>query len=364
MTATTTDVTKAALLDVYRHAGQPQATIHAPMRSDVADAEQRFEIRRGNIVKLLDERDCPAALADRVVAALERRQHDDAPGLLMVATEDALLLDTTSRRPPVQAEVGFGPTAQLLPALAATRTDVGHAAVLVDRVGADVWFRSGVGDAGETETIDGDELHVHRSHPGGWSQRRFQQRAENTWESNARQAVEEVTEMLPADVDLLVVGGDVRAAGFFVDHVPASYDVLTADGSRAADHDAFLDSVDTKVRSFAARQFTAGLTAVKDAIGAGTGVAGQEVLEALAQGRVERLYVADDTGSADRPMATFDFTVPMALTSTPATSEGTPVEAPVTDGAVALAVARGSDVVVVPSTGVAGLDGSLAAILR
>ena len=34
--------------------------------------------------------------------------------------------------------------------------------------------------------VDGDELHIHRPHQGGWSQRRFQQRAENQWEANAQ----------------------------------------------------------------------------------------------------------------------------------------------------------------------------------
>ncbi len=364
MTTTTNDATKAALLDVYQHAGTLQATVHAPMRSDVADAEQRFEIRRGNVLKLLDDAGAPTALITLVDGALERREHDDAPGLLLVATEEALLLDAASTRPPDRAEVHLGPTPQLLGALAATRTDIGHAAVLIDRVGADVWYRSGVGDPVEAAQVEGDDLHVHRGHPGGWSQRRFQQRAENTWESNARLAVDEVVEMLPADVDVIVVGGDVRAAGFFAEHLPSGYQLVEVDGSRSSDHDAFLEAVDTEIRSHAARCVDDEVAVVRDAIGAGGGLSGHEVLDALGQGRVDRLLVVDDSQAADRAMRMFDFSVPMVIDPSVATRPDGAAEAPMTDGAVALAVARGTDVVVVPSTEVADVDGRLAAVLR
>jgi hypothetical protein len=83
------------------------------------------------------------------------------------------------------------------------------------------------------------------------------------------------------------------------------------------------------------------------------------VLDLLVQGRIDRLYVANDTFASNRP------TAPMALPAAPSTaSDPATTTTPVTDGAVALAAVTGAGVVVVPATGVAGIDGPIAGVLR
>lgn len=354
----------SALLDAFRFAGQPLATIQAPTPSDVADAEHRFEVRRSKILSQLDELDAPTGIVDAVTEALDGRHHDDGAGLLLVAAESGLLVDHCPREAPTShVDVTIGPTPKLLGALAAAQAEIGHGAVLLDRVGADIWVRDAPDDNdGETD-VDGQELHVHRGHPGGWSQQRFQQRAENTWEANAKLVVEEIIDALGPDADVIVVGGDVRAVGFFVEHVPSRYEVIEVDGSRSADHDSFLENADAEIRAVAARRLVDQIDEVRSAIGAGTGVAGQEVLDLLTQGRVERVYVVDDTDSDDRPTSAFDFSVPMHLPPDHRNGDDATV-APVTEAAVTLATATGADVVVLPATGVAGVDGPLAAIVR
>ncbi len=37
-----------------------------------------------------------------------------------------------------------------------------------------------------TEQVEGETEYIRRGAPGGWSQKRFQQRAENTWEHNGQ----------------------------------------------------------------------------------------------------------------------------------------------------------------------------------
>ena len=101
---------------------------------------------------------------------------------------------------------------------------------------------------------------------------------------------------------------------------------------------------------------------LRDAIATGRGVQGNEVLDLLNQGRIERLYAANDTFDTHRPIAGFGFSPPSAAPR--ATAGPIQTTAPVTEGAVALAVVAGADVVVVPGTGTAGFNAPIAGILR
>lgn len=364
MNPTTATDDRQQLLDAFRHAGTELATIYLPSRSAVADAADRLAIRVGNVQSRLSELGASPELTQIVEDALADYDHAEGAGVILVAAPDGVVLRRVTFRPISRTVVEVGPTPHLLPTLAATQSDQPHLAVLVDRVGADAWSRVDLGEATDTTTLSGDELHVHRGHPGGWSQRRFQQRAENTWEANAKLVVEE---LLGDEADrpaVVAVGGDVRAVGFFRQHVPSEIELLEVDGSRAADADAFLDRVDTAVRTWAASRLVEALDELRDAVGTGTGVAGDEVLPLLTQGRVERLFVADDTADPDRPTARFDFTMPAVLDDGQAPKAAQVTEAPVTEGAVALAVATGAEVVVIPSGGVARLDGPVAGIAR
>jgi hypothetical protein len=69
--------------------------------------------------------------------------------------------------------------------------------------------------------LEGETQDIARSAPGGWSQRRFQQRAENAWEDNARGVADEVAHLARAiDARFVAVAGDVRATAFLVEHLP------------------------------------------------------------------------------------------------------------------------------------------------
>jgi len=88
------------------------------------------------------------------------------------------------------------------------------------RAGADLTAFDG-GTVLATETVDGDTEHIHRRHPGGWSHRRFQQRAENTWEGNAHHVADAVAVLArKVDAELVAVAGDVRAQTFVLGALP------------------------------------------------------------------------------------------------------------------------------------------------
>ena len=354
------------LLAPYQHGGRVMATVYLPTRSAVEDAQDRLDIRSKNVAAELGDRGASSELIDLVSTALDGHDHADGEGLVLVATGDEILLEYPTIRPVARTVVHLGPTPLLLPLLAATRADRPHLAVLLDRTGADAWTRTDLGSPISVETVAGDELHVHRGHPGGWSQRRFQQRAENTWEANAKLVVDEIVATGDDTPSVVVVGGDVRAVGFFRDHLPSGIDVLEVEASRAAAHDAFLDRVDDAVRSLAAAELVDEVEQLREAIAVGTGVAGPETLVLASQARLDRLYVVDDSFDGGRPTSRFDFDVPLVVDDgyEHLDSVGDPVVAPRTDGAVCLALATGADVVVLPATGVAGVEGNVAGIRR
>lgn len=113
-----------------------------------------------------------------------------------------------------------------LPALLPVLDDIGRdrlvLAVLIDRTGAELSIHSRRTASG-VEVVEGDTEFVHRGAPGGWSQRRFQQRAEMTWEANAKLVADRVRRHAQANgVEAIVVSGDERAAGFLAAKLPAS----------------------------------------------------------------------------------------------------------------------------------------------
>jgi hypothetical protein len=158
------------------------ATIYLPSPSAVEDAAKRHDIEVGNVFKELAELGVSDQFEEVVAEALAEHQHRDDAALALVATPCEILLAHHLQRPISRAVVAVGRTPRLLPLLQATQCDIDHLAVLLDRTGADVWHRDGVGDPIDTKVVSGQEHHVHRGHPGGWSQRRFQQIAENAWE--------------------------------------------------------------------------------------------------------------------------------------------------------------------------------------
>ena len=64
-----------------------------------------------------------------------------------------------------------------------------------DRLGAELLAVMPTGPDREVR-VEGEELHVTRSASGGWSQRRFQQRAENRWQQNAGAVAEALTRLV------------------------------------------------------------------------------------------------------------------------------------------------------------------------
>lgn len=339
------------------------ATIYLPSPSAVEDAEQQYAIRTKNVHQDLEQAGVDEALLALVDEALSRADHSDATGRFLVVNNERVVLDRDLVRPVDRVDITLGPIPSILPMLEISRIDAAHVAVLVDRTGGHIYERAGVADPVNVDLVEGEELHVHRSQPGGWSQRRFQIRAENTWEKNAKQTVEEVLSAHP-DVELIIVGGDVRAVGFFMEHVPSGPKVIEVEGSRSADHDAFLDNADTVLRTLAAERQVEALNQAQEAIGTSTGAVGEQALTLITQGLAERVIIGNDHRSRDRATAGFDLTIPAYIGDGDGWNAEHPVTVAVTDAALYMAHRLGTEIMVVPDGAAARFDLGLAAISR
>ncbi len=363
--------TSTAVRDAIGHHVGTFTTVYVPTPSTAADAERRYEIRRKNVAAELEHLKAGSPTVSVVGDALAEADHADATARLIVAVDTdgdaSVLVDHSMIRALSRTSVTVGPVPALLPILEATQVDLSHVAVLLDRTGGDLFARNDLGSPLAVDEVEGNEVHIHRGHPGGWSQRRFQQTAENTWEKNAREVVDRLAELHPGNA-LVVVGGDVRAVGFFIEHLPSRYTVLEVEGSRAERPapgvDAFLDHADLALRNRAAEQMVDELGVVREAVGVGTAKTGPEALDMVTRGLASKLVVGNDHSRPDRQTAKFDFSIPAFVEKWQKLEQVNPITAPVTDAAVNLAQRLGTDVVVAPWGALSSYDWGLVAIER
>ena len=356
-----------------RSADRALVTVTVPAPSESTDAGDRFDVELSNarrhVVELLDgtpDVDAESA-ADRLVDALRAHGHADAMTLVGVAGPDDVAVFATAEALPAGAAAG--PLTALGELIAAQQTWIPHALVMVDRIGADVELVT----AGHEEidlTVDGESQHITKSNPGGWSQRRFQQRAEEQWEENLRLVADRLTqETRDRHLQLIALTGDETAVAMLRDLLPDDLQDLVVDletGGRADDGSAdhVQEEADAAVRRAAAYHRASRQRAVTDAVGRGDGVTGRhDVLRALFEGRVETLVVhlraAADAHAyiGDEPSQIVADSARLHELDLPAT------RVPLADGALAAAASTGAEVVVVQEALTDYPDG-LAASLR
>jgi hypothetical protein len=360
----------------------PVTTVVLDARSDQPNAAQQLELRWKNVRRDLGQRgaDEPTLAAiDAVIA--DGSSHPGGDSLVVVAAGGAVLLDRHLPDPPAgDVDLGVvGPVAHLVPLLAADQSAVRHVVVLADRIGADLYARTGpvhrhradrLSDDGTTErTVEGDP-DVQRSAPGGWSQRRFQQRAENTWEANAGEAAAEVVALVDeVRAELLLVGGDERAVGFLVAALPERLHAIVRrleSGSRAdgASIEVVATDVHRLVRTAAAERLAGVLATFAEERGqhdrAADGPAA--VVSALQLATVETLLVAGDAEGRTAWVGPDPGHLALQRDELSAgMGVAEPVEAALVDACVRAALGTGAAVAVVPATTV---QGGLGAILR
>jgi len=292
--------------------------------------------------------------------------HHHGEWLGVVAADDGeLLLVEHHPEPPRRPRARWAPLPSLVPVIEQRQSRPAHLIVLADHTGADITaVASGLAAASER---GGDQpgYPIARNAPGGWSQRRYQQRAENLWDRNAADAARTVVALAdrfaPA---VILVGGDPRAKALLLGDLPARLQQLVEEipGSRHPDgsEQETRREVHRQVATAAARDTVAVLEEWRQETGrGGRGTDGPEAtLAALRAGQVATLLVHDDP---DDDRLGWIGPEPTDVGCGEDRPEGA-VPARLVDVATTAALATSAAVRVVPAAG--GPSGALGSLLR
>lgn len=324
----------------------PFLTIVLPATSRHDDAGQRFDIEWKNARKLIAEW-CGEDELGTLDATVAEIDHGEGEAVIVIHAASGPTLVEFLDEPVDHMVAEQAALPRLVTLLEARQRTIAHVVVETDRAGADLIAFDG-GHVLAVEEVDGETLHIHRGHPGGWSQRRFQQRAENTWERNAGDVADAVAAMAAeVDAQLIAVAGDVRAQTFVLQALPhdiAERAIKVDAGSPAG----IADEVVRAVSNLGAERIRDLADQLRTALSAGTATIDvDDTLAALAAGRVDTLLVHDD-GSAG-PTRQHEMV-------------GIPVGVRVVDAAVVQALRTDARIVVTPRLAV--MSGPIAALLR
>jgi len=272
----------------------PTATVVLAAPSATPDAGDQLDVRWRNARSQLAAVGAPETELDELDVVAGQLDHGQGAAVVIINSPDGpawveYLDDEVTHDLAVRGELP-----RLGPVLESRQRSVAHMIVVADRVGADV-IAVDAGSELESAEVKGSDLHIHRGHPGGWSQRRFQQRAENRWEANASDVAEVVIEMAKrAEPRFIALAGDVRAVTFLLDQLPADL----ADISQKLDGqspDLIAEQTVRAAADIVARDTVAVLEGYKEAVGQGRAATdAAQTLAALSDGRVETLLVHDD----------------------------------------------------------------------
>ena len=357
------------LAELFAHEG-PFVTVYLDSTSAEPQAAQALDLRWRNVRRDLTEQGADEATLDAVEAAVAG-DHTGGDTLAIVAAGGKVLFKRHLPEPP-KADIGWwAPLPRVAPVLEWSQSAIPHVIVLADRTGADIW----VVDDDEVVTqveVEGsaDRDHLTRVHAGGWSYRRYEQRAMNGWDTNAGEVAEEVAKLADRTrARLVAVAGDVQALHYLQENLPGEVNDIVEiidHGARTPDGsvDQIADDVVKQVATVASRDTVEVLGKYKEEMGQGDRAAAgpARTLEALSRAQVETLLVHDDPG--DERTAWFG---PEAVHVGPdrATVEAMGTddvrEGRLVDVVVRAALGTGAEIRVVPST--TAQDG-VGAILR
>ncbi|HSK96695.1 MAG TPA: Na+/H+ antiporter NhaA, partial [Euzebyales bacterium] len=271
----------------------PFVSVYLTTRGALPDAAEQVALRWRNLRRQLADDGAPeAALA--AVDPLTDGAHREGESLVVVAHAGGVLYSAHLPQAPQDDVAVLGDLPRLTPLLAATQRLIPHIVVVTDRLGAELIVVQ-PDDADHHTAVDGEELHVTRSAPGGWSQPRFQQRAENRWDANAREVADALTRLVDAHhPKLVVVSGDVRAVQFLRAQLPPRVaDLLAEVQGDYSDLEEALLRTDDLVAARAEAETAETLQALEREQGQGdlAATGAEATLHALARGQVDTVLL-------------------------------------------------------------------------
>jgi hypothetical protein len=194
------------------------ATAPGPFATAYFDATRAEELgphivatRWRALRSVLESEGADAATLDAMQAAAEAEDHVPGQhGRVLVGSGGAVRWDVALPAPPPHDTARFSPLPHLMPAVAALPPREPYVVALVDRAGGDVIVHGP--DTVEERIVEGRRYPIHKTGLGGWSALRYEHRAEDLWERNARQVAEVIeSEVRRVAAAVVILAGDLRA---------------------------------------------------------------------------------------------------------------------------------------------------------
>jgi hypothetical protein len=203
----------------------PFLSMYLNTEPDVENAAQRSEVRWKGIRSNLAHEGVPADVLNEIDPIVPDAH---LAGACLAVIADGRRILHVEHGPPVSPQdiSGWGPLPGLLPIVRWRQSEPTFVVVLTDRTGADL-FAVRRGSTELHAEVEGEHDVIRKVRPGGWSQRRYQQRAEDSWEHNADQVAGALTRFVEQVQPVFVaVAGDVRAVSLLRDSLPKEVDEL------------------------------------------------------------------------------------------------------------------------------------------
>ena len=357
------------LADLVKAPG-PFLTVHLTTEGGIDNASQRSE-QRWKPVR--DEAAAQGAPDDVLndVEPLVADAHLQGDGLAVVATPVGVLhVEHGSRLPNDRDLVRWASLPSLAQIITWRQQTPGYVAVLVDREGADLTGYRREGPEIQREA-GGDDYPIRKPNAGGWSQRRYQERAEHTWERNAADAADQVAKLARrVDARLVVAAGDERAVNMLREALPQEvvdrFQVVSGGRSEDGSEQSFEEQARIAVELAVNADTDALLEKFREERGQGDRAAEgvEDTLRALAMAAVDVLILQPDDPDDTRTAWFGADPTQVSLRADDLRSLGVeqPMEGRVVDAAIRAALGTGAGVRFVEAG--AGLDGGMGAILR
>ncbi|WP_322920867.1 baeRF2 domain-containing protein [Nocardioides renjunii] len=258
------------------------------------NAAQEIEVRADNLRRELLGAGADEAAVEAVAARVVEQTGHGGETFRVVAASGGELVTDMVLASAVPAQQHQGPIAHLLELARAQADDVRYALVRVDRSGADITVAGTVSPVQREMTSEGDHDELTKVKVGGWSQRRYQMRVEDSIERNAETVAKDLDRLAGNErIDLVLITGDPTSVASVRDQVGTRVaERLEAleHGSRA--EGASDDLLDEEVEAAIQRYRSGRIDGVLDRLGGGAKAVGvAETVEALRRGEVETLVL-------------------------------------------------------------------------
>jgi hypothetical protein len=294
------------LRPLYDRSG-PWISVYLDATRASENGEHEVALRWRALREDLERQGADQATLDAVATAVD--DHPFQPGrygLAIFATEGEVALLEELPAPPPADEAYAGPLPHAMPLIVQRGEEIAYVRVLADRTGADLEALSPGRAPRRRQVSAGETFPLRKVHVGGWSHLRYLHAVEEVWKRNADDLAAAAVDLAESiDAEVIVVGGDVRAAQTFTSRLPQRWQertVRTEAGSRhaGADETALDETTAVAVAELAEQHVREAIDryeAQRGADSAGHGLA--DVVTRLQRGQVDTVLLVDDQSSTD-----------------------------------------------------------------